>query len=87
VASNGSRPVPWAEFKKELAKFKAELAALEKRLNEKFNRLAAHVVQNTEDIKDIRATMATKDDINRIVTILDSMMVTYNACWNKSPSR
>ena len=59
-----------------LADVRADLRATEQRL-------AAHILKNSTDIEEIRRTMATKDDIDRIVTMIDGLMATYTACWQK----
>ena len=38
------------------------------------DKLIQLVVQNTEDIRDIKATMVTKDDLNKAVKTLDRLV-------------
>jgi len=58
---------------------KAELKAVESRLAAAIARLSIDM----EGMRGTMATMATKDDMNRILTVLDGLAVDYKATWHK----
>ncbi len=43
------------------------------KLDNKLDKLVVSVIKNTEDIKDIREKMATKEDVNKILTAVDDI--------------
>lgn len=69
--------------KEELKKLatKEELKKLATR--EEFQRLAIRVIALEGRVERIEERMATKDDIQRIMTVLDGLVATYTSCWNK----
>ena len=52
-------------------KVEAELHAVEKRLDQKIDRVASQLVQTQADIREIKETMATKEDVSRILIAID----------------
>ena len=50
---------------------------------EDLSRLALQVTHNTAAREKIEERMATKDDFNRIISMLDRLTLTSNQCWNK----
>ena len=69
-----------AELKSETQAIRAELKEesnkLDQKINildQKFNGLVLEVIKNREEIKEIKETMATKSDSNKILCILDAI--------------
>lgn len=58
--------------KAELQSVKVELKADVQKLSDTVTRLAIDLSKTKEDIREIKETMATKGDINRIMTAIDA---------------
>lgn len=52
-------------------RLQTEIQAVETRLQAKLNTVAVQVVNNQTELKALRRDMATKDDIQRVITAID----------------
>lgn len=61
-----------AEIKATESALRSDLEAVEVRLDKKIDRVAAELVRTQADVRAIRASMATKDDVGQILSAIDA---------------
>ena len=55
----------------EVQEVKTNLSAVEKRLDQKIDKIATELVRTQTDVREIKETMATKEDVSRILVAID----------------
>lgn len=76
MSSNADAPATRADLESIEAGIRADLGAVETRLDRKIDRIAVELVKTQSDVRSIREAMetkmATKDDVSRILAAIDA---------------
>ena len=65
-------PVTRSEFLKETGSIRTEINKLDDKIDKAVNRLAGEIVKTQTDLKEVKETMATKEDVSEILNAIDT---------------
>lgn len=72
MADNGGKPATKSDLQTVRSELKSDLQTVRSELKEDVKRLAIELVKTQADVREIKQTMATKEDVGRILNAIDS---------------